>query len=360
MDLSSWIWPVAVAPFVGSFLGVVVKRFDAPRSIVFGRSMCPACGSRLQARDLLPLVSWIALRGRCRHCAAPIGAFYPLMELAALGCALWAAALFDGWALWASCLLGWTLLTLALIDIGHFLLPNFLTFPLVGAGLLANWTLDPAALLPDVIGAAAGLLFVVGLRYGYRILRGREGIGLGDAKLLAAAGAWVSWTGLSSVVLIAALLGLLVAVLQHWRDRAVALTDRLPFGAYLCCGLWIIWLHGPLQLGEGAMRLSRVGSIGAALLSPGTALAADPAPGDAANSCIDVRIGDDRSTYLNCLNEQIKRSAEHARGTPQPAAPIDAQSPSNQVGTANDAAAREKMGNAFGHSAVPQRPARPF
>lgn len=249
VQLSSWIWPVAVAPFVGSFLGVIVTRFEQPGSILFGRSACPKCGARLTPRDLVPILSWLALRGRCRHCGKLIEAFYPAMELSAVAVAAWCAVLASGWVLWASCLLGWTLLALAAIDSKYYVLPDFLTLPLIPGGLLVAYALDASALPGHLIGVASGLLFVIGLRWIYRIVRKREGIGLGDAKLLAAAGAWVSWSGLPSVVFLAAIFGLTIALLWRWREGKLALTDRVPFGAFLCFGIWVVWLYGPLQVG---------------------------------------------------------------------------------------------------------------
>jgi len=247
MELSTSILPIVLAPFIGSFLAVVVTRFQTPRSIVFGRSACPHCHRPIAPRDLVPLVSWLVLRGRCRECAQPIGVFYPAMELAALGMAIWAAMLTTDWPLWASCLLGWTLLPLAVIDAKHFLLPHFLTLPLIGGGLLINWTVDQGTVYSNVIGVFAGYGIVLALRFAYAAIRRREGIGLGDATLLAAAGAWVSWSGLPSVMLIAAFLALLVAFLRHVRSGGVALSDPVPFGSYLCAALWIVWLYGPLQ-----------------------------------------------------------------------------------------------------------------
>jgi leader peptidase (prepilin peptidase)/N-methyltransferase len=244
--LDSWIWPVALAPIAGSFLGVIVTRVETPASIVFGRSCCPACGTRLGSADLVPLLSWVASRGRCRHCAKPIGAFYPLIELAAVGVAAWAALTVSGWLLWTSCLLGWTLLALAAIDFKYFLLPDFLTLPLIAAGLFVIWALDSPVLLPHAIGAVAGFAFVVAIRYLYWKLRGREGMGLGDAKLLSASGAWVSWESLTSVVLIAALSALAFTLFSAARSGRISLADRVPFGAFLCFGTWIVWLYGPL------------------------------------------------------------------------------------------------------------------
>jgi leader peptidase (prepilin peptidase)/N-methyltransferase len=114
-----WL-PIIVAPFIGSFLGVLIRRLPAGEPVAMARSACAACGRRLGARDLVPLVSFLLLRGRCRICGAPIGWFHPAIELAALGVALWAALTQDAPGLvWASCVLGWTLLALGWIDVEH-------------------------------------------------------------------------------------------------------------------------------------------------------------------------------------------------------------------------------------------------
>jgi leader peptidase (prepilin peptidase)/N-methyltransferase len=242
-------WPVLLAPFVGSFLGVLVLRHDRPASILTGRSECPRCGVRLSARDLVPLLSWAAMRGRCRHCGHRVGLFYPAIELAATGIALWAAFEAEGAALWISCGLGWALLALAATDLGYFLLPDFLTLPLAAAGLAVAWTMERDGFEAHLLGAIAGLSFIIALHYLYRTVRRREGIGLGDAKLFAAAGAWVGWIGLPSVMLLAALSGLIFAAAWALRGRRLSGTDRVPLGAFLCLGLWIVWLYGPLGIG---------------------------------------------------------------------------------------------------------------
>jgi leader peptidase (prepilin peptidase)/N-methyltransferase len=242
-------WPVILAPFIGSFVGVLATRVDAPASIVTGRSACPHCGTRLGVRDLVPLLSWIAARGRCRHCGHALSWFYPGIELAAVGVAAWAATVTDGPALWISCALGWALLALALTDLKYYLLPDFLTLPLILGGLAAAWFLDREAFAAHVLGAAIGLSFIIALHYLYRTLRGREGIGLGDAKLFAAAGAWVGWAGLPSVMLIAAMSGLVYALIRRGRGGRISGADRVPLGAFLSLGLWLVWLYGAWGIG---------------------------------------------------------------------------------------------------------------
>lgn len=231
-------------------MGVVVTRHASPASALTGRSSCDACGTKLGAADLVPVLSWAALRGRCRYCRTSIGLFYPAVEFAALGVALWSAVTFSGFAFWASCGLGWTLLALAATDARYFLLPDFLTLPLIAAGLGVNFVLDPGSLIDHGLGMVAGYGFVRLLRLAYRTVRHREGMGLGDAKLLAAAGAWVSWWGLPSVLVIASL-SALVLVFVHYLRRGgrIDLAQRVPFGAFLSFGLWIVWLYGPLIKG---------------------------------------------------------------------------------------------------------------
>ena len=204
-----WVM-LCLAPFVGSFLGVLVVRLQDGRPILLGRSTCDACGHILGPLSLVPLASWAATGGRCRYCSARLGWFYPLIELAAVAVVVWAATETSGKVLVASCVLGWTLLTLALIDWRAFLLPDALTAPLVVFGLAAAYVLDRIHLADHVIGAAAGFLAFAAVALLYRMLRGRPGLGLGDAKLLAGAGAWLTWQALPSVVLFGAVLGLLL------------------------------------------------------------------------------------------------------------------------------------------------------
>lgn len=239
------------APFVGSFLGTLVLRLPEGRPVVLARSACPACGARLGAGDMLPLLSWLALRGRCRHCGAPVAGFYPAMEIAAPGIVLWAALILpagEGAALLASAVLGWALLVLALTDRRAFLLPDAVTLPLAGLGLGAAAWLDPPSLLAHAAAAAGGFAAFAGIAAFYRRLRGREGLGLGDAKLLAAAGAWLGPAALPGVVLVAALLGLAEALARRCGGADMAAAP-IAFGTWLALATWLAWLHGPLLPG---------------------------------------------------------------------------------------------------------------
>jgi leader peptidase (prepilin peptidase) / N-methyltransferase len=233
------------APFVGSFLSVLVVRLPLAEPVVVGRSRCPACGHRLGPLELLPVLSWLLRGGRCHYCRSAISWLYPAMELAAVMVVLWAAVVVDGWLLWVTCLLGWALLALAASDLRDMILPDALTLPLLPAGLAAAAWLDPALLPNHLIGAVAGFAVLYGINAAYRCLRGRDGLGLGDAKLLAAAGAWLGWQALPSVLLIAASTALAGAVAAGLAGHHLTANVALPFGAFLCLAFWVVWLHAP-------------------------------------------------------------------------------------------------------------------
>ena len=231
---------VLAAPFVGSVLGVLVRRLPAARPVAWARSACESCGRVLGPAELVPLLSYAALRGRCRGCGAPIGRFHPAIELAAVAVAVWAVAASGTWF---DCALGWGLLALAWIDWEHQRLPDALTLPLVALGLVASWWGEPWGLLDHAIGAVVGYVAFRLIALGYRAWRGRDGLGAGDAKLLAAAGAWVGWDRLDQVVLVGALAGIGMAV---WRARSVRPPGgtAVPFGPGLALGLMVVRLHG--------------------------------------------------------------------------------------------------------------------
>ncbi len=242
--------PLLVSPFVGSFLGVVIRRLPLGRPIAMGRSACEGCGRVLPARDLIPLISFVLLRGRCRFCRAGIARFHPGIELAAIAVAAWAMLADPGaeaLLVWANCALGWSLLVLAWIDWDHLRLPDVLTLPLVALGLLATWALDPDAATDHAAAAALAYLAFRGVALAYRLLRGRDGLGQGDAKLLAASGAWVGLAGLPSVVLGAALIALATTLVQRLARRMGAETP-IPFGPYLAVTTWLVRLYGVAEL----------------------------------------------------------------------------------------------------------------
>lgn len=234
---------------VGSFLGLVSLRYPAGGDIVRGRSRCGGCGRDLPPWRLIPLLSYVLARGRCRDCGAAIPARYPLMESACALIGVWAALSQPGLAAAVlTAVLGWQLLLIAVIDGENFWLPDPLTLPLLATGLLAAVVLAGGALPDAAIGAGAGFATLWLIGRAYRRLRGREGLGGGDPILLAAGGAWVGWIGLPSVLVWAATAGLSVVLARALSGRRVSGEDRLPFGVFLALGIWLTWLFGPLGM----------------------------------------------------------------------------------------------------------------
>jgi leader peptidase (prepilin peptidase)/N-methyltransferase len=238
---------VLVAPFIGSFLGLLIQRLPDGSPIARGRSRCYICGTTLRARDLVPILSWLAAGGRCRYCGQPVGWFYPGVELAALAVAFAAVLIDGGQGAWLDCLLGWWLLALAWIDLRSWLLPDVLTLPLIVAGLAASFIFDPDQLTERALGAALGYASLMAIAALYRAWRGREGLGGGDAKLLAASGAWLGATTLPQVVLLAALSALAAAACLRFAGIRLGIHSALPFGPFLALATWALWLFSPIS-----------------------------------------------------------------------------------------------------------------
>jgi len=251
---------------VGSFLNVVIHRLPkmmhaqwAAQAAEFeGRnpapqplynlwhppSQCPACGARIGPLQNIPLVSYLLLRGRCAHCAAPISPRYPIVEAVTGGLSLWVAAHF-GWGLAgaSALILTWFLIALSFIDVDTTLLPDTMTLPLLWLGLLLNIPATFAPLRDAVIGACCGYLSLWLVYWAFKLATGREGMGYGDFKLLAALGAWLGWKMLLPIVLLSSLagavLGMALIVLAR-RGRNIP----IPFGPYLAIAGFLTSLYG--------------------------------------------------------------------------------------------------------------------
>jgi leader peptidase (prepilin peptidase)/N-methyltransferase len=240
--MPDWLLPLILAPFIGSFAGVLIRRLPAGQPVVAARSRCDGCGHVLAPWELVPLVSFAALGARCRRCKSAISTTHLATELACLAVAFWAILVeTDIQIVWLDCALGWTLLTLAWIDWQHMLLPDVLTLPLVVAGLGAILLRDAPAATEHAAAACAGYLMFRAIEIGYRRLRGRDGLGQGDAKLMAAAGAWLGPGALPSVAFTAALLGLVMVAALRVAGRGSHRGAEIPFGPSLCAAIWIAW-----------------------------------------------------------------------------------------------------------------------
>jgi leader peptidase (prepilin peptidase)/N-methyltransferase len=253
---------------VGSFLNVVIYRLPvmmerawqtearvilslpeqapaAPFNLATPASRCPGCGHQIRWYENIPLVSWLLLRGRCSSCGINISVRYPLIELSAgliAAVTAWQVG-YSPW-LWALIPAGWALLALTMIDFDTTLLPDDLTYPLLWAGLLLAVTgISPVSLNDAVIGAAAGYLALWSVYWTFKLLTGKEGMGYGDFKLLAALGAWLGWQFLPLVILLSSLVGAVVggALLL---SGLVKRDQGIPFGPYLAGAGWIALLWG--------------------------------------------------------------------------------------------------------------------
>ncbi|MCF6196798.1 MAG: A24 family peptidase [Emcibacter sp.] len=213
-----------------------------------GRSKCAPCNTTLELIDLIPLINWFYLRSRCRHCGAYISCQYVIMEWATFLIFIWCLLALPQDVLWAGCLLGWSLLTLSAIDLQSYRLPDFLTLPLIIVGLVYNGLTRPELFGHFVIGAVAGYILFRAVAFLYRQFRGRDGLGRGDAKLLAAAGAWVGWQGLPIVIMLAAMSGIVVtlawALIRGRKNTQNLPTTKIPFGPFLSLAIWITWFYG--------------------------------------------------------------------------------------------------------------------
>jgi len=236
-------------PIVGSFLGCVADRLPRGRPLVGARSACDHCAHVLTPASLVPIASWVWQRGRCRHCEASVSPYYPIMELTAAAIVVVALLTTAGPIQWVSIGLGWTLLTLAAMDVRHMLLSNVLLAGLLGTGVLAAFFWSGYEIWEHLLGAAVGAGSLLLINAAYRLLRGQDGLGAGDIWLLAAAGAWLTARGLPSVVLIAAVSALIVIGVQQWLGKAMDRMTAIPFGAFLCLGFWLTWICGPLEFG---------------------------------------------------------------------------------------------------------------
>ncbi|WP_417452452.1 prepilin peptidase [Kiloniella sp.] len=263
------------SPFIGSFLALVSQRLPLGQQVLTGRSHCPGCNRSLNLLDMVPLISALVLKFRCRSCGFAFGTRDSMIELLSLWLCLWAVLALPWPVVLVGVPLAWCLLVLAIIDFEHLYLPDLLLLPLTLAGLGFSYWWQPDLFVHHTIGLlmGGGLFFLI--RWLYSRLRGREAMGLGDVKFACAIGAWVGWMGLASVILIAAVSALVFYLIrERLRKRSPRLIDKtgsppemqaeeeldteaseerdsslLPFGPFLALGLWIIWLHGPIMVG---------------------------------------------------------------------------------------------------------------
>ncbi|MEP9318191.1 A24 family peptidase [Pseudomonas sp. LABIM340] len=252
---------------VGSFLNVVIHRL--PRmmerdwqqqaretlglpegeklpiyNLVLPNSQCPHCAHEIKPWENIPVVSWLALGGKCSSCKAPISKRYPLVELA---CGILSAFIAwhygFGWQAGAMLLLTWGLLAMSMIDVDHQLLPDALVLPLLWLGLIVNHFGLFTSLGDALWGAVFGYLSLWSVYWLFKLITGKEGMGYGDFKLLAMLGAWGGWQVLPLTILFSSLVGAVLGVIML-RLRNAETSTPIPFGPYLAIAGWIALLWG--------------------------------------------------------------------------------------------------------------------
>ncbi|MCL4315732.1 MAG: A24 family peptidase [Gammaproteobacteria bacterium] len=279
---SPWLFVLSAGVLglvVGSFLNVVIYRL--PRmmqrdwraqcrqllelpderaeplrfNLIVPRSRCPQCGHAITALENIPLLSYLALKGRCSACGARISPRYPAVELlTAILSAAVAAHFGFAWLSAAALLFTWALITLTFIDLEHQLLPDSITLPLLWGGLLLSLTGMFVGSRSAIIGAAAGYLALWAVYWLFKLATGKEGMGQGDFKLLAVLGAWLGWQALPVVILLSSLVGAVVGVsmvLFLGRDKNIP----IPFGPYLAAAGWLALIWGK-ELTSAYLRLA--------------------------------------------------------------------------------------------------------
>ena len=229
---------------LGSFIATLVLRWPAGRSVV-GRSQCDGCGRPLGALDLVPLLSTVASRGRCRTCNAAIDPFHWRVELGAALIGSVALAIMPGTAGWLWALFGWLLLPLALLDARHFWLPDRLNLLLGIVGLLLAGPLLETSLIDRWVGAVVCGLTLAAIAEFYRRVRLKDAMGGGDPKLVAAIGAWLGWQALPLMLLLASVGGIVWALLSQRKGDQPLSERQVPFGLFACAAAWAavpLWL----------------------------------------------------------------------------------------------------------------------
>jgi len=233
-----------VGLILGSFIATLVLRWPAGRSVI-GRSQCDGCGRPLGALDLVPLLSTVASRGRCRTCNAAIDPFHWRVELGAALIGSVALAIMPGTAGWLWALFGWLLLPLALLDARHFWLPDRLNLLLGIVGLLLAGPLLETSLIDRWVGAIVCGLTLAAIAEFYRRVRLKDAMGGGDPKLVAAIGAWLGWQALPLMLLLASVGGIVWALLSQRKGDQPLSERQVPFGLFACSAAWAavpLWL----------------------------------------------------------------------------------------------------------------------
>lgn len=228
---------------VGSFLNVCIHRLPRGESLLWPASRCPQCGHALRWFHNVPVLSWLALGGRCARCRGPISAQYPIVE--ATTALLWLLIVWltpPGWLLASRLVLATALVVLFMIDLEHQILPNAITLPGVAVGFAFSW-LAPPGPVDSLIGIVVGGGVLYAIAFGYYLVRKEEGMGMGDVKMLAMIGAFLGWRAVLVTLVLSSFAGAVIGVGMMALQRGT-LRYALPFGTFLSLGALAAMLVG--------------------------------------------------------------------------------------------------------------------
>lgn len=241
-----WVWPVflgVLGAVFGSFIATIAIRWPQARSSAgMNRSECDSCGKTLRGWELVPVLSFAALRGRCARCRAPIPVSHVVTELLGLAIGVSAGLVAPGAEGAAGAVFGWLLLALGALDLAAFWLPNLFTGALAATGIITAFSGFAPPVEDRLIGGIAGFASLMLVAAAYRGWRGREGLGGGDPKLFGAIGLWLGWQALPMVLLAACMVGLGAVAALRLGGKPMGMQDRLPLGVMLAAAAWVTWL----------------------------------------------------------------------------------------------------------------------
>ena len=233
---------------VGSFLNVCIYRLPRGQSLASPPSRCPRCERRLRWSHNIPVFSWIALRGRCSYCRAPISIQYPIIEI--VTALVWVLVVWMtpvGWLLAARLLLATALIVLFMIDLEHQLLPNVITLPGIVIGFAFSFVVPPGP-VDSLLGIVVGGGVLYSIAAAYYLLRKEEGMGMGDVKMLAMVGAFLGWRAVLLTLVLSSFAGAVIGIAMMGLQKG-DLRYALPFGTFLALGTLIAMLFGEAMLG---------------------------------------------------------------------------------------------------------------
>lgn len=256
------VYVILLGLVVGSYLNVVIFRLPRQISTVLPRSRCPRCRVAIPPWANIPVLSYLLLRGRCRHCGASIGWRYPLVEIVTAGCFFLSYRKFDSLAgTVIACVFSAAMIVLAMIDLEHYILPDIITKPGIAIGLILQWWIPWSTFTEAVLGALLGAGVLAAFSWGWYWWRGVHGMGFGDVKMLAMIGAFLGWQGVVATFLLSSLSGTLVGLALMVVGRG-GLKSKLPFGFFLALGA-VTTLFYSSELFETYLRLSGLGGLAA-------------------------------------------------------------------------------------------------